>query len=240
DVFAQRTVPTWYGGQCALTGVNYDTATHIIDEQSVKVMDKSQEIWGIISYYWPLGDIADFRVTGDELRNILPLGPDAHRLWDRNRLGLRPIPHPTNPETTLYLQVIWFDKYYNDNGWSESACSSKGSGIHDKRRPKQDAAGDVKHGDIYELKTSDPTNHPLPSTNLLQCRLAVQKLLAGAQAAGALREIFGGDPPGSCEGPVHVRDPGYMPRDWDIMLQEALDLGILNQSSESRWRQCIL
>ncbi|KAK3359462.1 hypothetical protein B0T25DRAFT_99139 [Lasiosphaeria hispida] len=88
-----------------------------------------------------------------------------------------------------------------------------------------------------ELTTSDPKKRPLPNIYIFQMRYAMQQLFAGQQAAGALRAIFGGDPP---DDPGTARDEAFMSSDWDSMLRDALELGILSITTEEIWRRCIL
>lgn len=58
----------------------------------------------------------------------------------------------------------------------------------------------IRHGDVYEFKTTNPTNRPLPNLQFLQLRYAVQKFFAGVQAAGATLE----KPSGGEEEPPNV------------------------------------
>ncbi|KAK3377114.1 hypothetical protein B0T24DRAFT_677969 [Lasiosphaeria ovina] len=60
----------------------------------------------------------------------------------------------------------------------------------------------LEHGDVYELFTADPDGRPLPYMRFLEIRYAVQKLIAGPQASGALEDIFDGEPPEGGLGPA--------------------------------------
>ncbi|KAK4459983.1 hypothetical protein QBC42DRAFT_230528 [Cladorrhinum samala] len=244
DKAAQRRVPPWYQNCCCLTGTETVDAAHIIDVQAAKSMRDPLDFWGTLQLLWPLDDIQQLEIAGHEERNILPLQPTAHRLWDRHKFALRPIPHPTDPEHKVYLQVVWFDDRHAEIGLTGNngqGSSSKETDLLDRRRKMEDSIGSgaryVLHGDVYELSTSDPENRPLPDVCFLEMRYAVQQLLACQQAAGALRAIFGGDPP---EDPGTTRDEAFMPSDWDGMLREALELGILSTKKEEIWRRCIL
>jgi len=242
DKTAQRAVPPWYQNCCALTGVETVDAAHIVDVQATKSMDDPVLFWGMLRMFWPLEDIQQLEIIGHEERNILPLQPTAHRLWDRHKFALRPIADPTDPDHRMYLQVVWFKDRHAEIGLADNGQgSSKKTNLSDRRRTMEDSIGAgaryVVHGDIYELGTSDPKERPLPNIYFFQMRYALQQLFAGQQAAGALAVIFGGDPP---DDPGTARDEALMPSDWDNMLREALELGILTTTTEAIWRRCIL
>jgi hypothetical protein len=77
----------------------------------------------------------------------------------------------------------------------------------------------IRHGDVYKLVTADEATCPLPNMHFLRLRYAIQKLLAGMMAAGALKDIFRGPPPSGIEGPV--RNEAYMPGDWEMLIEAA-------------------
>jgi hypothetical protein len=244
DKAAQRTVPTWYQQCCPLTGVEVVDAAHIVDIQAVQSMGSPGEFWEVLQLFWPLQSIQQLKIIGCEEQNILPLQPTAHRLWDRHKFALRPIQHPTDPEHRIYLQVVWFKDRHAEIGLgNDGQRRNKETNLSDRRRKMEDSTGAgaryVVHGDIYELSTSDPEKRPLPDIRYFQMRYAMQQLFAGQQAAGALRAIFGGDPPDD-NTPGPARDEAFMPSDWDDMLREALELGILSDKTEAIWRRHIL
>ncbi|KAK3350206.1 hypothetical protein B0T25DRAFT_262111 [Lasiosphaeria hispida] len=142
----------------------------------------------------------------------------------------------------MYLQVVWFKDRHAEIGLADNGQdSSKETNLSDRRRTMEDSVGAgaryAVHGDIYELSTSDPKKRPLPNIYFFQMRYAMQQLFAGQQAAGALQAIFGGDPP---DDPGTAWDEAFMPSDWDSMLRDALELGILSTTTEEIWRRCIL
>lgn len=47
----------------------------------------------------------------------------------------------------------------------------------------------VRHGDVYELVTTDPDAHPLPSVYFLQLQYGMHKILAGMFPADAFRPL---------------------------------------------------
>ncbi|KAK0706540.1 hypothetical protein B0T26DRAFT_727023 [Lasiosphaeria miniovina] len=144
----------------------------------------------------------------------------------------------------MYLQVVWFKERHTEIGLASGGQGySKETNLMDRKRTIQDSIGAsaryVVHGDIYELSTSDSEKRPLPHIRFFQMRYAMQQIFTGIKAAGALQAIFGGDPPDD-HIPGSVRNEAFLPTDWDDMLKEALELGILNERTEAIWRKSLL
>lgn len=208
---AEKVVPSLYGRQCSITSVKVYDAAPIVDLQAFKgIGEESLTVWRHLRVFWPaLEKIQTFDIFGKELENILPLSPTAHRLWHINKAGLRPIPHPNDPNS-IYLQVVWFQNYHNDIGWSKPVSPPIDKDLRDTRREVVDSATQLSgcqyilHGDVYEFRTTSATTRPLPNLRFLQLRYAVQKLFAGVQAAGEALE----KPSGREEEPPNVTNSG--------------------------------
>ncbi|KAH6612268.1 hypothetical protein B0J18DRAFT_77724 [Chaetomium sp. MPI-SDFR-AT-0129] len=252
DKNAQKVVPKWYHYRCPLTGAGAVQGAHIVNVQATKSMESPVYFWRMLQIFWPLKDLETktLEIVGQEHRNLLPLNPMAHHLWDRNKFGLRPIEHPTDPKTKIYLQVNWFEQrrgeieLENKKGAEPHASPLAVTDLLDIRRELKGATGVpggecLQHGDVYMLQTSDCATCPLPDIHFLQMRYAVQQLFAGQQPPEALRIIFGGDAPDDeVDGPNP--DEAYMPADWDNMIIDARELGILDAKEEEMWRRRIL
>jgi hypothetical protein len=245
DREAQNIVPGWYNKMCTLTGGTFLVeAAHIIDIRVTKKLgaDKNAySIWSMLRTFWPLEEIRALTISGDEQRNILPLRVDAHRFWDSHRFALRPLEHPTDPTRRLYLQMVWLKNITTEGNLARSPWDHRKNGtITDFRRGSEDndTFPAIRHGDVYELVTADEATCPLPNIHFLRLRYAVQKLLAGMMAAGALKDIFRGPPPNGIEGPV--RDEAHMPSDWEMLIEAAQQEGILSVEAAEQWRRYIL
>ncbi|KAK1760413.1 hypothetical protein QBC47DRAFT_427631 [Echria macrotheca] len=242
DRAAQQRVPTWYNRRCVLSNVGVVDAAHIIDVKASSSMGLPTGFWDTLKMFWPLSGELYLEIKGFENQNILPLEPTAHRLWDRQHFGLRPVPHPSDIRS-LYLQVVWFSERHAESGFQERGEDSDYPQLTDLRRTVAhgglSGAQFIRHGDVYEIRTTDPFNFKLPSLQFLAVRYAVQHLLAGMKAAGALSDVFGDGPP-SDDPAAPVPSESLMPSDWDVMLKEALELGILTEDTEPIWRRCIL
>ena len=243
DRDAQNNVPGWYNKMCVLTGgTTLVEGAHIIDVRVTKKLrpdGDASNLWNLCRNFWAIEELASLNIAGSEKRNILPLRVDAHRFWDSNRLALRPLGHPTDPTRRLYLQVVWLKDITEDGNLVNSQWDHQKLGtITDFRRGSNSDCvfPAVQHGDVYELVTVDEVKCPFPSMHFLQLRYAIQKLLAGMVAAGALKDIFRGPPPSS-EGPV--RDEVYMPGDWDMLIRSAQEEGVLSVEAEKRWSRYV-
>ncbi len=181
-------------------------------------------------------DVEKLVMPGNEKRNILPLNAHAHVMWDRSRFALRPIQHPVSPpELGIYIQMVWLrNKDENGSFVKEDWNHAKDGSISDYRR---EHCPPIHHGDVYELLTADPDNYPLPSAYFLQLQFGIHKILAGIRAAGALRIIFGGDPPAD-QGPAgyDVDVPSY----WQVLLDDALREGVLSEEQVSLWGKAFI
>ncbi|KAK1756304.1 hypothetical protein QBC47DRAFT_460156 [Echria macrotheca] len=248
DREAQKIVPCWYNKMCTLTGGTFLVeAAHIIDVRVTTKLGADKDakaIWAMLTLFWPLEDLKALTISGDEQRNILPLRIDAHRLWDDHRFALRPVEHPTDPTHRLYLQMVWLKDITTEDNLARSPWDHRKNGtITDFRRGSGDddtTFPAIRHGDVYELVTADEAACPLPNMHFLRLRYAMQKLLAGMMAAGALKDVFRGPPPppSGMEGPV--RDERHMPGDWEMLIEAAQQEGVLTVEAAERWRRYIL
>ncbi|KAK3361456.1 hypothetical protein B0T24DRAFT_691211, partial [Lasiosphaeria ovina] len=191
--------------------------------------------WNTLKIFWPLEKIKELAISGQELRNILPLRVDAYDFWDRYRFAIRPITHPIDPQYSIYLQVVWLKDLDKRGGLVRGTWDHGGKGtIMDFRRRSVDDGTfpNLEHGDVYELFTADPDGRPLPHIRFLEMRYAVQKLIAGPQASGALEDIFSGEPPESGPGPTLHDDS--LRSDWKVLLEAAVEAKVLDSDAADR------
>jgi len=241
---AQTTVKDWYNEMCVLTGGTVQVeGAHIFDVRAINRLRPNEEaisIWDMLKTFWPLEKLRALMVKGSQDRNIIPLRLDAHRFWDKHMFALRPIPHRTDPDHRLYLQMVWLDNIIVEGNLVNNPWNHQQRGtITDFRRSVDGYTfSAIMHGDVYELVTTDPEKRPLPDIHLLQLRFAVQKLLGGMRAAGALKDIFHGPPPGDIATPVP--DQVYMPDIWEELIQDAKEAGVLTADAAKRWRRYVL
>jgi len=243
DRDAQNIVPGWYNKMCVLTGGTFPLeAAHIIDvrvTKKLKADGDAIEIWDMLRNFWSVERLKSLMVAGNEKCNILPLRIEVYKLWDGHRFALRPLEHPTDSTHRLYLQVVWLKDITTDGNLVHSPWDHQKGTITDFRRGSNNSHvfPAIQHGDVYELVTANEATHPLPSMHFLRLRYAVQKLLAGMLAGGALKDIFRGPPPSA---KVPVRDEVHMPGDWDMLIRSAQEEGVLSVEAAKRWRRYVL
>lgn len=217
---------------------------HIIDVRVIARLREKEstplEIWDTLQIFWPLKLLQSLETTSREKQNILPLRVDTRWYWDKHRFALRPVEHPTDPAHRLYLQMVWLKDITERNNLVKSPYNHKNGTITDSRRGVE-VDGDflvpaIKHGDVYELVVEEEKE--LPCIDFLRLRFAVQKLLAGMIAAGALKDFFKGPPPPPLTCPA--RDEKYMPGDWEMIICAAEEEGVLSAEAAMRWRRQIM
>ncbi|CAK7230011.1 hypothetical protein SCUCBS95973_007429 [Sporothrix curviconia] len=247
DRRAQRTVPLWYGGRCVLTGTVKPEGCHILPVRA-KHADHNLA-WKFIRMFWGAKNIRPVDngalvVAGKENQNILPLTQTAHALSDTFHFALRPVSHADKPSTQrLFLQVVYLrdpngqriDTHWNHRrfgGFCDFRRPPRGVSsaqqMPSQAEPNTDGAA-IQHGDVYELSTDDPDNYPLPDVRFLQLQYAAHTLMSSMRAVGALRDIFSGTPPDD------NGDDDGVPDHWRTLVEEAQDLGILDEDAAARW-----
>jgi hypothetical protein len=187
-----------------------------------------------------------------ELRNIIPLSPEAHKRWDRHYFALRQIKHKLN-DNVLYVQLCYsnpidfktgergdvYDREFIDiQGQDEVGGLCDWRDIRDNNGAPYVRA--IRSGDVFRLTTPDPGKYPLPDYNILALQWALHRVLGSLKAAGALRAIFGDDPPD---------DAPAVPSGGSVLLDRSLlayladiaeDKGIMTPDTAAKWRGVIL
>ncbi|CAK7231615.1 hypothetical protein SCUCBS95973_007977 [Sporothrix curviconia] len=232
DKNAQHIVPQWYGEACVLCGFPKPQGAHIVPVRAVKKASP-YELWDVLSGLWPLSMVSEHELVleGRECTNILPLCPNAHWLWDSHNFALRPIEDqdPEKRQLQMYLQVLWL-KHHGSTDVVDI--------LSDFRRVRAGPHPGIRHGDVYQLTTSDPTNQPLPNVRLLQIQLGVHKIYAGIRAAAEAGAIFRGNPPDDDGTAI---PSGWTPTSqWQVALDAAVGAGALDVAAAERWRVAIL
>ncbi|CAK7233714.1 hypothetical protein SCUCBS95973_008689 [Sporothrix curviconia] len=230
DRKAQDVVPQWYDEACILCGFPQPQGAHIVPVRALRFQD-AEVHWAMLRKFWPLSMVATHELitSGREETNILPLCPNTHWLWDKFALAIRPIAHPTRPQHSLYLQLLWLENH---------ATASVQDTLSDFRRQRAGPHPGIQNGDVYELTTTDPAARPLPSLRLLQIQLGVHKLMSAIRAAAAAGDIFRGDPPDDKGLPVP--SDLALPSRWEAALDAATGAGALDRAAADLWRVALL
>jgi hypothetical protein len=235
DLAAQHEVKTWHDGQCVLTGGQFPEGAHILPVKITR-HEGIEDFWKQLRLFWSWKKVDKWKAAieekGYEVKNILPLRVDAHRLWDRRQFTIRPINDPQEPERRLFLQVVWLKGFDRKKGIVKGDPDYRKIAIVDQRCGDSEQAPYIKTGDIYELVTSDSVLFPLPSSEILRLQYALHCLMSSLTAAGSLKAIFRDDPPDVdpvASGEVTV------PSDWARLIEAAMDEGILDSAAAEIW-----
>ena len=222
--------------------------------------------WDHLKNFWSKETVATWEATlfprglsetGDErVDNLMVLSKTAHVYWNRGAFALKPLSISDN-NTTLKVQFFWQKKQTDiqatmslltephstkDLDQNEGAFDHHG---HTRLRYPDDIA--IKSGDIFELKTTDPINQPLPNFTLLELQWALARVIGMAGAAFPYESTDGDDL--DDDGPgldlarsimAGVASP-YEPTDGDdsdydvpgLDLDEVGDMSLISDSSNS-------
>jgi hypothetical protein len=242
DLAAQKTVKKWYGKRCVLTGCTSPHGAHIVPVHATADRDRLEEFWETLQIFWPLDDVNELKTElndkGHEFWNILPLGPNAHQMWDRMELAIRPIQHSKHPKTHMFIQFVWLTGYTLKRGLNTNNPNWKCfGGLVDFRRQEQTSEGKVcfsplMTGDVFEIVTKDSKAHSLPSFRFLNLQYHLHRVMRSIRAASALRIIFRDNPPD-----IDPLTSGEMtvPGDWAQLLECAVEEGVLDSLAAAKW-----
>ncbi|KAH7355110.1 hypothetical protein BKA65DRAFT_234125 [Rhexocercosporidium sp. MPI-PUGE-AT-0058] len=130
--------------------------------------------------------------TGDErVDNRITLSKDAHCLWNRGAYALKPI-SISDDKTILRVQLFWQKKQPDMQAAmslltiplsTENLNQNEGAFDHGQTILYDEGGNRIKSGDIFDLKTDDPTTKPLPSFKLLELQWFLTRVIGMAGAA---------------------------------------------------------
>ncbi|OIW30146.1 hypothetical protein CONLIGDRAFT_702655 [Coniochaeta ligniaria NRRL 30616] len=255
DINAQETVPKWYGNRCALTNKEIVDAGHIF---AVGLRNQDLErFWTALYKFWPWEDIdaweEELAQPQVEVRNIIPLGMEAHRRWDDHYFALRPIKHMSDKKI-MYVQLCWVnpidletgkrqDKYPRDyidiQGQHNTGGLCDGRDITNNGEDNAAYVRSIRSGDVFRFTTSDPEKFPLPSYDLLSLQWALHRVLGAVKATGSLETIF--------SDPAPPDAPSLASRS-NVLLEDSLlayladvaeDRRVLTPDMAAKWRGAV-
>lgn len=106
DKAAQEKVCEWYDNVSVLTGHGLSDGARIF---GVAARARSSRLFDLMIDSWPTDKVVKWMTAlrSDEkrMRNILPMEPTAHKMFDRFLFALRPVQCPDQPEKRMYLQL---------------------------------------------------------------------------------------------------------------------------------------
>jgi hypothetical protein len=171
----------------------------------------------------------------NDVGNILPLSPSAHRMWDDHHFALRPIKDKQSPDTIIYLQFDFELALNPQTGkrmksplWNRAPLAHS-YGVEGSECELHA----LRHGDVLKFETSDPINCPLPSFSLLQLQYALHRLVASFNAGGGLHNLFRGPPP---SGHAVSQYEACASEDEEELLRLAVLVDIITEEEADLWR----
>ena len=138
----------------------------------------------------------------ERVYNLVTLSSDAHGYWNRGAFALKLI-SVNEDKTALKVQFVWQKKQNNtqatmsllttpfsteDLDQNIGAFDSGNAKLTDFRRLQTRY---IKSGDIFELKTDDVIERPLPSFQLLEMQWFLTRVVGMAGAAVPYDEGWG-------------------------------------------------
>ncbi|GLA50869.1 hypothetical protein AnigIFM63604_007188 [Aspergillus niger] len=170
--------------------------------------------WDMLKYFWGPTRVTAWRsqiftdhnqpeTPYDNLKNLMCLGDDLHRLWNDGCFALRPIGYNTD-KTTLKLEFIWQaaqGKTMDDRIPVNSLVLSSRNltcvlDPKSKSNKERYVAARINHevrelrtGDEIVLTTSDPVGLPLPDWHLLDMAFVLSRIV-NLSGAGSIAELF--------------------------------------------------
>jgi hypothetical protein len=199
--------------------------------------------WEALSAFWTGRQVnrlkKDLQDPKVEKQNLLMLDIGIHNAWTAGRLAFKPLP-PTDSHR-LELEVHILSNVSPGSVIHEQIRYPDGilkymANITDSRTGKV-----IQTGDIINIVTDDPKEHPLPSWELLMLQYQVQRVLRAVTAVEPLTMIFRGDmTPDAAKLRADV-DEEYIDRHLDagfcdLLIHEAMYQEIIPIDSGDYWR----
>jgi hypothetical protein len=166
-----------------------------------------------LKIFWPEEKVAAWaeevflqdtsEISVERVYNLITLSRSAHGYWNRGAFALKPI-FENEDKTTLKVQFFWQKKQNNTQATmsllttpfsTEDLDQNKGAfdfgytKLTDIRGPQPRY---IKSGDIFEFKTDDVIERPLPSFQLLEMQWFLTRVVGMAGAAVPYDEDLGG------------------------------------------------
>ncbi|OIW31471.1 hypothetical protein CONLIGDRAFT_629164 [Coniochaeta ligniaria NRRL 30616] len=235
DERVQREVCRWYGHRCILTGVT-PVGAHIfpVGLRSDPLIDN---FWLALGMFWPRKRVAQWEeaLAGAGKRNIFPLSPDAHAMWDRHLFALRPIRDPEDPARSMFVQVDW-DTAADVFSGDRKEARRQGDYLTNHWEAEHDGEPlrTIETGDVFKITTKNAGTHPLPSFELLEIQYALHRILGNFSAAGFLKDLFRRPPPRVP--PVRSGDSGRLSFLDEYLLECAERADIFSAEDAVFWR----
>lgn len=245
DRAAQEKVRQYYNQISVPTGHGLSEGAHGF---SVSARARAATLFELLANFWTEEEVAIWEdvVTSEKgrFKNILPMEPTAHALFDRFAFALRPVRCPEQPNKRIYLQ---FDMNLEvDKDGFERRQPKNMLPLTNYRAPVggegegNQAYEVIRHGQIVEIENMDGDEDKLPSFDILNVTYALTRIIGALKGAGLHALMFQGQPPEvdpSVSGNVTTEETYRLPPLQEAMLEAALESGIITEETMPGWRQ---
>ncbi|OIW23232.1 hypothetical protein CONLIGDRAFT_649766 [Coniochaeta ligniaria NRRL 30616] len=245
DRAAQEKVRQYYNQISIPTGHGLSEGAH---GWSVGARARSDKLFPLLSKFWPEEEVRRWydAVTSEKGRskNILPMEPTAHALFDRFAFALRPVRCPEQPNKRIYLQFD-MNLEVNEDGFERRQPKNL-LPLTNYRAPVggqgegNQAYEVIRHGQILEIENMDGDEDKLPSFDILNVTYSLTRIIGALKGAGLHALMFQGQPPEvdpSVFGNVATGETYQLPPFQEAMLQAALESGVITEETMPGWRQ---
>lgn len=205
-------------GRCVLTGSPEIEVAHIFPYCMINPLKKATNLDNSIPEFWKLlefffeterldtwrralfTDPADPTRLSDGCHNNICMSSSVHALWTRGIFALRPV-EVSNDGTAMTVEFYWQPRPTHGRSDSidllEQPGSSKGlnhvDGATLSRLDSNGIPTIIQSGDVFTLKTDDPTTRPLPSFELLDMQWHLNRIVSMTGAADVYDEYIDDD-----------------------------------------------
>lgn len=249
DKAAQEKVRHYYNQISVPTGHGMSEGAHIF---SVSARARADTLWDLLANFWTEEEVAtwDDAITSSKgrLKNILPMEPTAHALFDRFTFALRPVRCPEQPDKRIYLQFdmdleVDPDKFKRRQPKNLLPLINYRAPVRGKGEGNQ-AYEVIRHGQILEIENTDGDENKLPSFDILDITYTLTRIIGALRSAGLLALMFQGQPPevdpvaaGKVTSPATTALANQLPAFQEAMLEAALEAGVITEETMPGWRQ---
>ena len=149
--------------------------------------------------------------------NLFCLNPEAQAMWEKGIFALKPL-SLSEDQKELTIQFFWQPEYSHSHGRDidllTEATSSEGlthvgnfalytDSMLGSNKAEKSKIERIESGQVFTLTTTDPEKRPLPSTNLLEMRWFLMRLV---RMSGGIESMKSGSGDWGSESDMSLHD----------------------------------
>ncbi|OIW23368.1 hypothetical protein CONLIGDRAFT_686814 [Coniochaeta ligniaria NRRL 30616] len=248
DTAAQRKVREWYGQISVPTGHGLSAGAHI---WSVGARARTSLLRAALKMFYNEADVKRWMsaVLSDmnRQRNILPMEPTFHDLFDRFQAAFRPVQCYLDPKKRIYLQFD-LNLEIDPQTFQRRQCratpalpmTNYRAPIFDKKTGNK-GFEELRHGQVLEIVNIDGDETKLPSFDICDLTYRLTRIIGPLKGAGLQRLMFQKRHPDVDPVPADdIKSDGNLPAFQEVMLAAALESGVITHETLPGWRAVAL